>query len=287
MRGRRLFEDPLCGWVRQRHGCDSDRAAGTRHRSWRRSGDDPVHLLRDRRDDSQRRRDTRLRGHRSEDVQHRPGPRRRGGDPEDEGGGSGRPLRADGPDRGDPASAPDDADHRGCGAEHRRAADDRRRVGDGGAGRDDRHLLVLPLEEPRRLRRRRDDRHAGRGALQAVAAPADAWLGADLLPRRGRVQLAPRRPAGGRPQRQAPAPRGVECRAARERGLLHRRLRRHRGDRPAVHRSGERVDLQPVHHSRPAARRAQGASAGQGDRALGLLPAAAPPAALLRVPRLP
>jgi hypothetical protein len=54
----------------------------------------------------------------------------------------------------------------------------------------------------------------------------------------------------------------------------------------AVCGSGERVDLQPVHRARRAARRAAGAPQGAGDRQLDLLPAAAPPAAVLRLSRL-
>ncbi len=39
--------------------------------------------------------------------------------------------------------------------------DDRRAHGHGRRGRDHRHVLLLPVEEPRRIRRRRDDRDAG------------------------------------------------------------------------------------------------------------------------------
>jgi dTDP-4-amino-4,6-dideoxygalactose transaminase len=60
-----------------------------------------------------------------------------------------------------------------------------------------------------------------------------------------------------------------------------------RGRAPdAVRGSGERVDLQPVHRARRAARRAAGAPQGAGDRQLDLLPAAAAPAAVLRLSRL-
>ena len=64
--------------------------------------------------------------------------------------------------------------HRGRRADHRRAPVDRRRMAHGGRGRDHRDVQLLPVEEPRWLRRRRHDGDAGRGARRAAQAAPHA-----------------------------------------------------------------------------------------------------------------
>ena len=97
----------------------------------------------------------------------------------------------------------------------RRATAHRRRVAHGRRARDDRHVQLLPVEESRRLRRRRHDGHAGRGARERMRNCAHARRDEDVLPRRSGLQQPPRFAAGGGARGQAPASRGVECEASR------------------------------------------------------------------------
>ncbi|CAA9306803.1 MAG: Aminotransferase, DegT/DnrJ/EryC1/StrS family, partial [uncultured Gemmatimonadaceae bacterium] len=287
VRGRRPLARALRRGVRQRHRRDPARAAGARRGARRRGDHHAVHLLRHRGHDPQRGRHRGVRRHRPRHVPHRPGRGRRGPHRALEGRGPGRPVRPDGAARARGRRRARAADHRGRGAVHRRAPADRRGVAHGRRGGDDRHVQLLPVEEPGRVRRRRDDRHAGRGAQRPAHAAADARQREDVLPRGGGLQQPPRRAAGRGAAREAAAPRGLERRPPPQRALLRRRVRgpgrrAHADDRP-----GQRVDLQPVHAPRRAARRPPGAPQGAGRRQRHLLPAPAAPPAVLRVPRLP
>ena len=169
----------------------------------------------------------------------------------------------------------------------RRAPSDRRRVAHGRRGRDDRNVQLLPVEESRRLWRRRNDRDAGQ-ALATRLRRLRVHGGAkqyfhDEVGYNSRLDalqaavLSAKLPhlAGWSAKRRENARYYTEALCGID-GCLH-----------AVDRSEERVDLQSVHDSRRATRRAAGVSERNADRHGDLLSAAAAPAALLRVPRLP
>ena len=105
------------------------------------------------------------------------------------------------------------AGHRGRGAGHRRrvpGAGGSARIGTVGL------LLVLPEQEPGRLRRRRPGHHERRGAGRArCACCASHGCEPTVLPRRRRRQLPPRRAAGGGAAREAAAPGRLDRGAAR------------------------------------------------------------------------
>ena len=105
-----------------------------------------------------------------------------------------------------------------------------------------RDVQLLPVEEPRRVRRRRRDHDADDDALadRVRMLRFHGSLGQGHLRARG-LQLAPRRAAGRDPARAAPAPRRLGGRAPRRRAATTRR--------PG---SGELVDL-PVAGRRRAA----------------------------------
>ena len=134
-------------------------------------------------------------------------------------------------------------------------------------------LELLSVEEPRRIRRRRHDAHAGRGPRGAAEAPASARRREDVLSRRGRVQQPARCAAGGGAAGEASAPRSVEREASRECRILRRGVRRPAGRADAVRRAVQRVDLQPVHGPRCASRRAAVLSQGAWNRQFDLLSA--------------
>ena len=152
---RRLPRRAPRGRRRQRHRRDHDRAARAGRRARRRGRRPVVHLLRDRRGDPADRRDPGLLRRRPGDVLRHRRDGAGGADPEDEGGRS-------------PST---------CSATSRRCAeiealgvpvleDAAQAAGSRGAGRappgalgDGRDVLVLPLQEPRRLRRRRRGHH--------------------------------------------------------------------------------------------------------------------------------
>ena len=170
----------------------------------------------------------------------------------------------------------------------RRAPVDRRRVAHGRRGRDDRHVQLLPVEEPRRLRRRRHDGHAGRGARDAPQAAAHARRREDSTSTTKSASTA----GSTRCRRRccsAKLPHLAAWSAKRRANAAYydAAFADLAGRATSVHRSGERVDLQSVHDPRRAARRAAGAfSRSEGIGNVDLLSAAAPSAALLRVPRL-
>src|SRR5437763_820457 len=141
-------------------------------------------------------------------------------DAEDQGGHHRRPVRerrSDGRDRGARR-----AGARGCCAGCRLDAGRR----SGGLVRHGRDVLVLPLQEPRRLRRRRHDRDGRRGGGRARAHAALPRLGRQGHLSGGGVQLAPRRAAGRAPARVA--------------GRARRLVRRAPGRRPALRAGGPR-----------------------------------------------
>src|SRR6266540_1397159 len=132
----------------------------------------------------------------------------------------------------------------------------------------------------RRRRSRRDDRRRARRARPHAPLPRLARQGR-LPPRR--LQLAPRRGAGGDAADLPAPPRRVDAPAARGGGALPRaRPRRRRAD--ARGRAGPRLPplRQPLARARPHRR----GSARGGDRLRDVLPAAAPPAAGAALPRL-
>ena len=162
-------------------------------------------------------------------------------------------------------------------------------VAHGGRARHGRHAVVLPEQEPRRLRRRRHDGDAGRRARRA-AAPAPA---------------ARRQPGSTSTTRSASTAGWTRCRRpccwpscpylaawsaapARERRALHRgvrRRRRHRARRPSDPANEHIFHQYTIRVPRRDALLAH--LKAQRHRPRGLLPAGAAPAALLRAPRLP
>ena len=157
---------------------------------------------------------------------------------------------------------------RGRGPVDRRAAEGRWRVA--GRGRDGhgRDPVLLPQQEPRRVRRRRHDGYPGRRPSRPAASPsAPRWEQA-VLPRRGRVQQPPRHAARGSAPGQAPASRRLERRPRAPRCALQRGVRGPSGHLPTPDRSGQRAHLQPVHPPGASPRRAAGAPQGEGDRAI-------------------
>ncbi len=80
----------------------------------------------------------------------------------------------------------------------------------GGIARGDRGFQLLPLEESRRVRRRRDDHDGRPGARRATPPPAQLRGTGTLPPHGNRLQLPPRRDPGRDPSREAPPPGWVE-----------------------------------------------------------------------------
>src|SRR5581483_4841007 len=245
------------------------RARCSRHRARRRGHLPRVHVLRDGRGDRARGRDAGLRRHRPGDAEPRPVGRRTQSHGPDEG-----------PDAGAPVRAPCSESRR-----IRRAGDRGRGAGLRRRGNRDEHRLdvqLLPDEEPFRARRRRPDLRQRPGArCPAAHAALPRIRREEGVPAR-RIQLAPRRDAGGVPAH-LPAPhRRVEPAAARRgRALLGapRRPRRDTGGR-----GGSRLPhvLRALAGARPAgcgARRRR-------HRLLDLLPAAVAPPACAPLPRL-
>ena len=147
------------------------------------------------------------------------------------------------------------AGHRGCGADDRRARHDRRRAADGRRSRDDRHVQLLPVEEPRRLRRRRHDGHAGRRARHAPASACacTAALQTYYHDEVG-LQQPPRRAAGRGAARQAAAP---GARGARSGARTPRTTRRRSPTSPDVAR---RSSSRPTSRSSTSTRCASSAA---------------------------
>ena len=108
--------------------------------------------------------------------------------------------------------------------------------------RHDRDVLVLPVEEPRRVRRRRRGRDERRRARRARADAALPRLARQGDVRARRLQLAPRRAAGRAAARHAAAPRP----------LVRRPPRRRRGLRGGGPRRGRRRCREPADGRRPA-----------------------------------
>ena len=133
-------------------------------------------------------------------VTARDGSRR--ADAEDQGGDRRAPVRQRRSGRRDRGA-------RRSGARGRRpGARDERPRRPAGLARDDRDLQLLPLQEPRRVRRRRRDHDVRPGdSPQRVAEPALPWFARQVTFDDGRLQLASRRDPGGDPARPAPAPR--------------------------------------------------------------------------------
>jgi hypothetical protein len=157
-------------------------------------------------------------------------------------------------------------------------------VADGGRDGHRRHLLLLPHEEPRRLGRRRDDGDARRRACRPPSPGTAARRGPGVLPRRGGTQQPAGLNASRGPARQAAVPRRLERAAAAARRTIHERTLRHPGCAAAKSGPRERAHLPPIHDSGRAPGPAAGASEDPRDRPKDLLPARAPPAALLRAP---
>ena len=177
----------------QRDGGDHDRPARPRRRPGRRGRRALLHLLRERRGDPAHGRHAGLLRRRPADVVRH----RRHGEGRahaaHEGDRRRRPLRqrrADPRDRGARA-----AGHRG-----RRAGRGRRgrRRRAGGHARHARDVLLLPVEEPRRLRRRRRGDRARRRARRPRPHAALPRLARQGHLRAGRLQQPPRRGPGGR-----------------------------------------------------------------------------------------
>ena len=216
--------------LRQRHRRAPARAARARRRPRRRGHHDAVHVLRDRGHDSQRRRHAGVRRHRAR--------RRSTSCPTRSAAARTSTTKAVIPvdlfgqmapiedDRGGVPGLPiiEDA-AQSIGA--RRI--DRRRVAHGRRGRDDRHVQLLPVEEPRRLRRRRHDGHAGRGARRRGSSGC-----ACTAARRSTSTTRSATTAGSTRCRRRccsaklPHLAGVEREAPRERRVLRRGVRRPR-----------------------------------------------------------
>ena len=110
----------------------------------------------------------------------------------------------------------------------------------------------------------------------------------DVLPRPRRRQLPDGRRAGRGPARQAAPPRRLDRAPARDRETLRRIVRRRgarRKARDAGGGAGAAPRLPPVRGSRSRPRSRQAPARRAGDRELGLLPGAPPPAEVLRAPR--
>ena len=133
-----------------------------------------------------------------------------------------------------------------------------------GRARHDRHPVLLPVEEPRRLRRRRRGRHARRDAGRRRPHAALPRLGRQGHLHRGGLQLAPRRAAGRGPAGDAAAPRRLGRPPCDGRRLVRRGGPGRAGDpaharRPAPGRRGTstwRATSGPTTRSRRSAPRA-------------------------------
>ena len=155
---------------------------------------------------------------------------------------AGRTLRA-ACDRRAPRSAPRRRRRSGPRCHARRSAD-----------RLDRHgfdVLVLPGQEPRRVRRRRcgDDRRSCTGR-----APPDApelRLGDEVPPRSSRFQQPARFDPSRDPRGEAPSPRPLERREGRDGSSLPRRTLRHRGPHLASHAPEPSQFLAPLRGPAP------------------------------------
>ena len=154
-----------------------------------------------------------------------------------------------------------------------------RRAGHGG------DVLVLPVQEPRLLRRRRHDHHLRRADRRARAHAALPRLPRQGHLRAGRLQLAPGRAAGGDPARAAAPPRRLGGRAPPGRAPL-RAGRARRARRAAAARSRGLAGLAPLRRQ-PPGRGAPGRRArGRRHRPQALLPhSGAPPGGDARVGR--
>ena len=234
----------------------------------RRRGDHhPVHLLRHRGRHPQCRRHPGVRGHRTRprSTSRRPRSRRRsrrGRGPSSPCTCSARWRRWSGP--GPIAARHGAGADRGRRPVHRRPAQGGRRLADGRRAGHGRHPVVLPQQEPGRVRRRRHDGDPGRCAGRA-ASPAPAPRRArtqyfhDEVGFNSRLDTAARGGAAG----QAAAPRGVERGPGPSRRALHRGLHRKPRRVPAPNRPGQRAHLQPVHRPGASAGRAAGPPQGQ------------------------
>ena len=125
--------------------------------------------------------------------------------------------------------------------------------------RRDRLLLVLSVEEPRRIRRRRAGHDQRRRARARAPPAAQPRHGAEVRPHAHRRQLPARRAAGGGAAREGAAPGRVDRGAPPQRGSVpraHRGIRPARSPRGARRAAGVPAHLQPVRDSQRSARRA-------------------------------
>ena len=169
----------------------------------------PVHVLRHRRRDLADRGQARLRRHRARHVQHRPRPDRGGDHAADQGDHPGPPLR---PDRRHGPDPRDRREARPGGPRRRRPGHRRRLPGHAGPARS----ATSPRSASIPSKNLGGFGDAGMVTTDDPAArPADGPApgprhGAEVPPPRGRLQLAARRPPGGRAPGQAPPPRRLD-----------------------------------------------------------------------------